>query len=48
MEEVEHLCERVAIMFAGRIVASGTPTQLKKRYRLQQMEDVFAHLIKRR
>jgi ABC-2 type transport system ATP-binding protein len=47
MEEVEHLCERVAIMFSGRIVASGTPQQLKKKYKLKQMEDVFAHLVKR-
>ena len=46
MEEVEHLCDRVAIMFGGRIVASGTPAQLKKKYKLKQMEDVFAHLVK--
>lgn len=46
MEEVEHLCGRVAIMYAGRIVASGTPAQLKKKYKLKQMEDVFAYLIK--
>jgi ABC-2 type transport system ATP-binding protein len=46
MDEVEALCERVAIMFAGRIVASGTPKTLKERYKLKQMEDVFAHLMK--
>jgi ABC-2 type transport system ATP-binding protein len=46
MEEVEYLCDRVAIMFGGRIVASGTPAQLKKKYKLKQMEDVFAHLVK--
>ncbi len=46
MEEVEHLCDRVAIMFAGRIVGSGTPEQLKKKYKLKFMEDVFAHLVK--
>jgi len=46
MEEIEYLCERVAIMLAGRIVASGTPAQLKKKYKLKQMEDVFAHLVK--
>lgn len=46
MEEVERLCGRVAIMFAGRIVAQGTPAELKKRYKLKQMEDVFAHLVK--
>ncbi|MBU0527556.1 MAG: ABC transporter ATP-binding protein [Candidatus Micrarchaeota archaeon] len=46
MEEIEYLCSKVAIMFAGRIVASGTPEQLKKKYKLKQMEDVFAHLVK--
>lgn len=46
MDEVEALCDRVAIMFAGRIVASGTPKALKGRYKLKQMEDVFAHLMK--
>jgi len=46
MEEIEYLCNRVAIMFAGRMVASGTPSQLKQRYKLKQMEDVFAHLMK--
>jgi len=47
MDEIEHLCSRVAIMFSGRIVASGTPKELKERYKLKQMEDVFAHLLKR-
>ena len=47
MDEVEELCDKVAIMFAGRIVDSGTPEKLKKKYKLNQMEDVFAHLIKR-
>ena len=46
MDEIETLCGRVAIMFAGRIVASGTPKELKERYKLNQMEDVFAYLMK--
>ena len=46
MEEIEYLCDRVAIMLAGRIVASGTPAELKSKYKLKQMEDVFAHLMK--
>jgi ABC-2 type transport system ATP-binding protein len=46
MEEIEHLCDRVAIMFSGRIVASGTPSELKARFKLKQMEDIFAHLAK--
>lgn len=46
MDEIERLCDRVAIMFAGRIVDGGAPSELKKRYGLKQMEDVFAHLVK--
>lgn len=46
MDEIEYLCERVAIMFSGRIVDTGTPAQLKQKYKLKQMEDVFAYLMK--
>lgn len=46
MDEIEYLCSRVAIMFAGRIVAGGTPQELKSKYKLKQMEDVFAYLMK--
>jgi ABC-2 type transport system ATP-binding protein len=46
MEEVERLCGRVAVMFAGRIVDCGTPAELKAKYKLKQMEDVFAHLVR--
>jgi ABC-2 type transport system ATP-binding protein len=46
MEEIERLCGRVAIMFNGRIVDSGTPADLKRKYKLKQMEDVFAYLVK--
>jgi len=46
MEEVERLCGRVAIMFGGRVMASGTPSELKQKYKFKQMEDVFAHLVK--
>ncbi len=46
MDEIEHLCDKVAIMFGGRIVAHGTPAELKSRYKLKQMEDIFAYLAK--
>lgn len=46
MDEVERLCHRVAIMYSARLVASGTPAELKARYKLKQMEDVFAEVAK--
>lgn len=55
MEEAERLCDRVAIMDAGKIVKIGQPTQLigdlikqgfKRKAVVQQatLEDVFIHL----
>jgi ABC-2 type transport system ATP-binding protein len=32
MEEADKLCQRIAIMDHGRIIAEGTPTELKDRY----------------
>jgi ABC-2 type transport system ATP-binding protein len=47
MDEVERLCHRVAVMYSSRLVAVGTPEELKAKYKLNQMEDVFAHLAKK-
>jgi ABC-2 type transport system ATP-binding protein len=55
MEEAEQLCDRVAIMDEGRIVANGTPSQLidallgrgfvkPQRVRQASLEDVFLDL----
>jgi len=45
MEEADRLCDRVAILDEGRLVAEGTPTQLKTQVRtdgrVPTMEDVF-------
>jgi len=46
MDEVERLCHRVAIMYSARLVASGTPAEIKAKYKLKQMEDVFAEVAK--
>lgn len=46
MEEAEAACQRVAIMNQGRIVALGTPADLKNRTGNPQasLEEVFTHL----
>jgi len=44
MLEVEHLCDRVALVNKGRIVAEGSPTELKERYKAANLEEVFAEV----
>jgi ABC-2 type transport system ATP-binding protein len=40
MDEAEY-CDRVTIMSEGRIVAIGTPDELKKQYGVETMDEVF-------
>jgi len=52
MEEAEHLCQRIAIMDSGKIIASGTPAELIQEFapeppevpRHGSLEDVFLAL----
>jgi ABC-2 type transport system ATP-binding protein len=44
MEEADKLCNRVAIMNAGKLVALDTPENLKKTSISTSLEDVFIHL----
>jgi ABC-2 type transport system ATP-binding protein len=44
MDEAEY-CHRVALMYRGRVIALGTPEQLKDEAHLNSMEDVFVGLI---
>ncbi len=46
MFEVEHLCDRVALINKGKIVAEGTPSDLKRRYNTTNLEDVFTKVVK--
>lgn len=45
MLEVEHLCERVALLNKGRIVAEGSPDELKEKFGGASLEDVFAKVV---
>ncbi|QDT47171.1 ATP-binding cassette domain-containing protein [Symmachiella dynata] len=45
MREVEKLCDRIAIIHKGRILAMGTVQELEDRYQESDMEEVFFDLI---
>jgi ABC-type multidrug transport system ATPase subunit len=47
MEEAEELCDRVGIIDHGRLIAQGSPTDLKARYGARDLEDVFIQLTGR-
>jgi ABC-2 type transport system ATP-binding protein len=44
LDEAEY-CHRIMLMHAGEIVAGGSPRELKDRYALPTLEDVFIQLI---
>ena len=48
MREVERLCDRVAIMHRGQILASGTLEELRDSQDESDMEELFFKLIKQR
>ena len=45
MLEVEHLCDRVALIDKGRIVSEGSPAELKKKANVSNLEEVFARVV---
>jgi len=45
MREVEKLCDRVAIIHRGRILAMGTVAELQERHRQHDIEELFFELI---
>ena len=45
MREVEKLCDRVAIMARGKIVACGTLDELRQMYKQDDLEELFFTLV---
>jgi ABC-2 type transport system ATP-binding protein len=45
MLEVEYLCNRVALVNKGKIVVEGEPQELKKTYKSENLEEVFAKVV---
>ncbi|MEZ6068504.1 MAG: ATP-binding cassette domain-containing protein [Planctomycetaceae bacterium] len=48
MREVEKLCDRIAIIHRGEILAQGTIPELEERYGQPDMEELFFELIQRK
>jgi ABC-2 type transport system ATP-binding protein len=44
MEEAEY-CHRLALMYRGRVIALGSPKELKDKLKVSTMEDVFIAMI---
>ncbi|MDI9620076.1 MAG: ABC transporter ATP-binding protein [Candidatus Nezhaarchaeota archaeon] len=42
MLEVEFLCDRVAFIYGGRVIAEGSPKEFKERYGSENLEEAFA------
>ncbi len=47
IEEAEELCERVAFIHGGRIVAEGAPRDLRDRFGAPRLEDVYLQVVGR-
>ncbi len=46
MMEAEY-CDRLSIMRAGKVIALGTPIELKRKYEKKSLEDVFVSLVQK-
>jgi sodium transport system ATP-binding protein len=45
LQEVAHLCDRVVIMASGRVVADGTPAEIRAATGCASLEDAFVQVI---
>jgi len=48
MEEAEELCDRVGVIDYGKLIALGSPKQLKDKFKAKNLEEVFIQLTGRR
>jgi sodium transport system ATP-binding protein len=45
MSEVEKLCDHIGIIHGGKLLAEGTLPDLRARYALQNLEDIFVKVV---
>jgi sodium transport system ATP-binding protein len=48
MEEAEYLCDRIIMIFGGRIIAEGTLAELKAQTGKENLRDIFRELVENR
>jgi ABC-2 type transport system ATP-binding protein len=46
MRDIEEVCDRVIFMHKGRVVASGTPTEVLAGFKENSMENVFIRIVR--
>ena len=46
MHEVEELCDRVIFLARGKIVATGSPEEIRQRSNMRSLEDVFVSIAR--
>lgn len=46
MLEVEYLCDRVGVLYRGRLVAEGPPEKLKAEHSARNLEEVFVKVVR--
>ena len=47
IEEADELCDEVAFILDGKIVADGSPSELRERYSAERLEDVYRLVVGR-
>jgi sodium transport system ATP-binding protein len=45
MSEVEKLCDHIGIIHAGRLMTEGTLSDLRERYNMRDLEDIFVKVV---
>jgi ABC-2 type transport system ATP-binding protein len=48
LEEAEQLCDRIAFINGGEIVAEGTSPELAARFGVESLEDAYLELVGRK
>jgi sodium transport system ATP-binding protein len=47
MSEVEKLCDHIGIIHGGKLLAEGTLTDLRQRFGIRDLEDIFVEVVEK-